>query len=215
MSTPDLGIIVLIILGAGLLTGTTNFLINASAEKPETGMGNYFKNILLSICAATAVPLFLQAISSSLLDSEKFADKNYFIFASFCILAGYYAKRFLEDLYSKVNKADKKADAAQRRVAELEEEKTEVDQPTGGGGAARRVVAATPGAGFTEDETGEVIKAIRGSSYFFRTAHGIAVDTGLDEQKVLSILYSLEKEGLAGRQTNRAGKEIWRLLPHS
>jgi len=215
-ASPDYFILVIIILAAGILTGTTNYLINASSsEKPETGWSNYFKNVLLSTCAAIAVPLFLQAIPNSLLDNKDFTEKNYFLFAGFCVLAGYYAKRFLEDLYSKVNKADKKADAAQLRVKELEEQKTEVDQPAAGAEiAARKIGAAARGAApaFTEDDAGKVLKAIRHSGYFFRTVQGIAGDSGLDEQKVQEILHNLEQAGEVAKGSNREGKEVWRVV---
>lgn len=207
---PDYAILIAIILISGLLTGTTNYLIHAAAENQEAGPGNYFKNILLSICAAITVPLFLQILPNSLLDVERFENKNYFIFAGLCILAGYYAKRFLEDLYSRVNKAEKKAGTAQRKLNDFIEQKKELDNtdatPT------KKMPEARTAAGITDAEANSVMRSIRESGYFFRTAKGIAKASGLPEPRILLTLQLLEKEGQVEKQTNQEGTPVWRIL---
>ena len=210
-TSPDYAILIVIILTAGLLAGTTNYLINATAENQETGPRNYLKNILLSICAAITVPLFLQILPNSLLDTDRFENKNYFIFAGLCILAGYYAKRFLEDLYSRVNKAEKKADAAQRRLNDLIEQKKELDSTEAS--VTKKMSGARTAAGISDAEADSVIRSIRDSAYFFRTVKGIAKASGLPEPGVLPILELLEKEGQVEKQTNREEVPVWGILP--
>ena len=210
-TSPDYAILIAIILAAGLLAGTTNYLINATAENQEAGPRNYFKNILLSICAAITVPLFLQILPNSLLDADKFENKNYFIFAGLCILAGYYAKRFLEDLYSRVNKAEKKADAAQRRLNDLIEQKKELDGTDAF--VTKKMPEMRTAAGVTDAEANSVIRSIRESGYFFRTAKGIAKASGLPEPRILPTLGLLEKEGQVEKQTNQEGTPVWQILP--
>ena len=209
-TSPDYAILIAIILAAGLLAGTTNYLINATAENQEAGPRNYFKNILLSVCAAITVPLFLQILPNSLLDADKFENKNYFIFAGLCILAGYYAKRFLEDLYSRVNKAEKKADAARRRLNDLIEQKKELDSDDAS--LTEKMSGARTAAGISDAEADSVIRSIRDSAYFFRTAKGIAKASGLPEPGVLPILELLEKEGQVEKQTNMDGAPVWGIL---
>lgn len=128
-------IIISIIVSAGLLGGLTNFflLYNLDYKTKECWI-NFFKSILLSLCASLTVPLFLQIISNNLLDIPKdgaISDKNYFILAGFCVLAAFYSKRFLDDLYSKVNKAEAKAEEAKKSATEAEkfiESKLEEEQ---------------------------------------------------------------------------------------
>lgn len=209
-TSPDYALLIGIMLIAGLLTGTTNYLIHSTAENRETGAGNYFKNILLSICATITIPLFLQILPNSLLDADRFENKNYFIFAGLCILAGYYAKRFLEDLYSRVNKAERKADENRQRLNDLIEQKKELDNtdaaPTKGIAEARTV------AGITDADANSIIRSIRASGYFFRTSKGIAETSGLPESSILPTLRLLEKEGEVEKQINREGTPVWRIL---
>lgn len=116
--------IVTIIIAAGLLGGLTNFFLLYNLDyKTKECWVSFFKSILLSLCASLTVPLFLQIISNNLLDiskDTKFQEKNYFILAGFCVLAAFYSKRFLDDLYAKVNKAEKKADEAKKSATEAE-----------------------------------------------------------------------------------------------
>jgi hypothetical protein len=116
--------LLLIITGSGLLGGLTNFfLLYDSESKNEVIWINLIKSILLSLCASITVPLFLQIISNNLIDlptNNTFPGKNYLILAGFCVLAAVYSKRFLEDLYSKVNKAEAKAEEAKKVAKEAE-----------------------------------------------------------------------------------------------
>src|ERR1700744_3223396 len=66
-------------------------------------------------------------ITNNLLEvpkDEAFPDKNYFIFAGFCVLASFFSKRFLNDLYVKVNKVEKTAEEA-KKVAQGVENKSQ------------------------------------------------------------------------------------------
>ena len=118
-------IIIGIIIAAGLLGGITNFLLlyKLTYTNKESWL-NFLKSISLSLCASFTVPLFLQIISNNLLEIQKdspFPDKNYFVLLGFCVLAAFYSKRFLEDLYSKVNKAEQKAEEAKGISEEAKE----------------------------------------------------------------------------------------------
>jgi hypothetical protein len=111
-------IIILIILFAGLLGGVTNFFLLWSSERrQDENRVIFFKSVLMGLCASIAVPLFLQVLPNSLLDiGEEMPLKNYFILAGLCVLASFYSKRFLEDLYDRVSKAEKTAEEAKKRL---------------------------------------------------------------------------------------------------
>ena len=108
-------IIITIILLAGLLGGLTNFfmLYDGKLTSRENWI-KFFAALFLSISASITVPLFLQILSNNLLDDMKF--KNLLIFAGFCVIAGFFSKRFLEDLYTKLNNLNKKVDAVEKET---------------------------------------------------------------------------------------------------
>src|ERR1700680_3611262 len=95
-------IVILIILGAGILGGVTNYFLiyefsSEQVSEPlisEKRWVNFWKSVLVSLCAAITVPLFLQIISNNLLQEQAngtLPTKNYFILAGFCILAAFFS----------------------------------------------------------------------------------------------------------------------------
>jgi len=217
---PDCWTLIWIMIGTGLLGGTANYLMvyEFPSDKTSTsGSGrvqwvNFWKAVLVSLCSTIAVPLFLQTILSKILDTTQgkgFPDINYFVFAGFCILASFFSKRFLEDLYAKISKAEQKAENARRKVDQLVEEKKELDDPViAVTGQKRRQSPETETA---SDDQQKVIRSITGSGYSYRTVKGITSSTSLSEDQVVQILADLEKMGVAERQKNRQGMDVWRI----
>jgi negative regulator of replication initiation len=207
-------IIISIIIAAGLLGGLTNFFLfyNLDYKKKECWI-NFFKSILLSICASVTVPLFLQIISNNLLDipkEDKFPDKNYFILAGFCVLAAFYSKRFLDDLYAKVNKAEKKAEEAKQIAENAEQKNQEIDD-------VEEIINETEinktfTADYSKDEIKAVSRAILVSKYTYRTISGVAKDTNIPFDKVKGILELLKKGGFAESKKNRKGNDIYKII---
>ena len=209
-------IIIAIVAGAGILTGVTNYLI---AFDPEKNVAiEIWKSILLSICACITVPLFLQIISNNLLvDPSVKADpppypRNYFILAGFCVLAGFYAKRFLEDLFTKISKVEQKVEAAKRKVDNMEEEKKELDLPPIALTARNALAIQEANQDFRPEDINMISKAIMHSSFSYRTIQGIARETALPEETVKLILKSLQQQGVAKSSVNKEGKEVWKII---
>jgi hypothetical protein len=214
-------IVILIILGAGILGGITNYFLiyefsNDQLSEPlisEKRSVNFWKSVLVSLCSAITVPLFLQIISNNLLEAQangNLPTKNYFILAGFCILAAFFSKRFLEDLYAKINKAEQKAENARSKIDQFEEEKKELDN-VGGTLSSRRRITQESGQ-IPEADQEKVMKAILDSPYSYRTVKGISKQIGLPEDKVSSILNLLQKDGIAEKRMNKEKVEVWRIL---
>ena len=207
-----IGVIITIIISAALLGGLTNFLIVfKSTDATEEKWVNFFKSILVSLCAASTVPLFLQIISNNLLDvlpNSIYPDKNYFILAGFCVLAAFFSKRFLEDLYEKVNRAEQKADQAKQQVENLENKNQEVDNET----INEKIVdIKTFKTKHTQEDIKTVVGAIIRSKYSWRTESGIVESTGFDKAKVEDILNLLLSAGLAESRIGMSGKTLWKI----
>lgn len=210
--------IITIILGAGILGGLTNFFLGYDNSWDSKNCWIFFfKTILLSTCASITVPLFLQVISNNLLDNSPtstpaYPTKNYFILAGFCILAAFYSKRFLEDLYDRVNKVEKQADNAERKVEQLENNSQEIDANEKANEIQQ--TTSTTNSTYTKEQITSVLKSMLNSKYTYRTISGIVADTSpkLDEDIVLGILTTLKSYGYAAKKTNGQGVELWRFV---
>ncbi|OJH13711.1 hypothetical protein FPG87_12600 [Flavobacterium psychrophilum] len=208
-------IIILIIIFAGILGGLTNFFLILNLEhKSKECWLNFFKSLFLSLCASATVPLFLQIISNNLLDLStdgKFPDKNYFILAGFCVLSAFFSKRFLEDLYAKVNKAEEKAEEAKQQVAKLENKNQEIDDVSSIVDD-KKITDNVVKTKYTIEQISEVTKATVGSKYNFRTVKGVAAEINYSEEDVKGIFNLLLELGYAEKRNNRENKDVWKII---
>lgn len=205
-------IIVLIIISAGLLGGVTNFFLIYNTEiKPGEYWIILLKSITMSLCASITVPLFLQVLPNNLLDiSCEMQPKNYFILAGLCVLAAYFSKRFLEDLYDRVSKIEKKTEKVSKEVENVELQNQELDNIN----EIANEIMKRYNPSFTDQEIKKVTNAVLNTTYSYRTVHGISEDTIKDDNKVKSILELLEKAGYVKSKINRTGNEIWKSIYH-
>jgi len=248
-------IIIIIMAAAGILGGATNFLILFRKEKKkgkkidktvekvdnnnvkekkykEVWWVTFLRCLSISLCASFAVPLFLNILSSDLLSSDKnpYPVENYFIFIGFCVISAFFAKRFLEDLYSKVNKLEKdtkdvkdKAEEAKEIAKENEKRGQEVNKNKE---KLKEIISKYypkpssenrgPSTRLPEDKVvtdeEKIVNAILNSKYNFRTTIGIAGDTNIDESVIKEKLQLLEKEGFVEKKENSMGEDIWGLV---
>jgi len=94
--------ITIIIIIVGAFAGLTKFFLE---KEKESTNNNLAKNIFQSIGASILVPLLLNMLSSSLIIYSNEYDKiNYFVFAGFCFIAGFYSERFIYSIGQKILK---------------------------------------------------------------------------------------------------------------
>ena len=134
----DVGLITIIILLAGSIGGTTNYLLNNKATTPEEVVRvlKYFdlellKSVFLGICAAALIPTFLFMISSTLLNDVIAPDSGFdasklFILFGYSILAAVSSKKFIESLSNQFvkNTKDQLSDL-NKELADINEALTE------------------------------------------------------------------------------------------
>jgi hypothetical protein len=205
--------IILIIIFAGLLGGVTNYFLiwNYEIRGRESTM-MFLKCLFMGVCASFTVPLFLQVLPNTLLDiTNDMPPKNYLILAGLCVLAAYFSKRFLEDLYDKINSIEKKADEAKKVAEEVEFQTQELDDIDD----IVNDVVTRSNTTIDAKEIEMVTDAVLNSTYSYRTIPGIAEDTIKDINKVSEILDLLKKTGYIEMKKNRKGNEIWKSLYHN
>src|SRR5579862_4106856 len=93
--------LLLIMLLGGAFGGYLNYLRTGASDAAGT---TWIARVLLGIGAALLVPLFLNTISSDILEASRTNSLKLFEFAGFCILAGISSRIFIDTLTSKVLK---------------------------------------------------------------------------------------------------------------
>lgn len=95
----------LIILGimilAGVLGGAANYFLTDRQAETQRGHG-WQKYIVLGVVAALTVPLFLNMISSTLLEGARSKPVDFFSFAGFCLIYVIATRRFLENVLQRL-----------------------------------------------------------------------------------------------------------------
>lgn len=207
------------IIGAGIFGGTVNFFQLYSKE--NKGWINYCKCVIIGLGASFLVPLFLQMISSNLIESSYKSDKDLLVFLGFCLIASIFSKRFIETIGEKILKqveevklvaesAKEIAETNKEEVGFLTSKSTEVDEAdriTPENETTTTTTSSTTTTTTTDapdtstniksrkDEIKNVLLALRDPTFTFRTLTGIAEDSGLSEEAAsLIINYMVSKK---------------------
>ena len=206
-----------IIVIIGGTAGYTNFLTyyyKGIIEKKNGAL----KCVLSGIGAAILVPLFLNMLSSSLIENDNdFNPINYFVFAGFCFIAGYFSDRFIstigEKVLKEVEQAKKKAEEVASSIQETKdkidfivdtESETDLINPD-------EAVNDDLNLHLDTDVVDKVVSAFDNKNYKFRTTKGLAKQIELPVVDVEEILNYMKQKGSAKNIRNRQGMEHWAL----
>lgn len=85
---------------AGLLGGLANFFL--SDRQGELGQRDWLKYPILGVVAALTVPLFLNMISSTLLEGARTKPIDFYVFAGFCLIYTVASRRLFENVAIKL-----------------------------------------------------------------------------------------------------------------
>jgi predicted transcriptional regulator len=204
----------------GLFGGLINFLL-LDNEK-ELSLLKFFRSTIIGIGAAFVVPLFLETISSDLINQCKDDSKYYFIYAGFCLIASIFSRRFLNTIADKVIKqaeqAEKKAEQAVSIATEKEDKiqafvtkNTEPDEEIEFTDLDIKTVE-TDLKGKVRDDVKDILTALKKSKYTYRTAKGIAKEINSDLKVIEIILEELEEQDLVRKFINTDNnKVLWTL----
>lgn len=214
--------LILIIIFSGIFGGTVNFFQLFSNE--YKGWTNYFKCVIVGLGASFLVPLFLQMISSDLVEGTKTNDKDCLVFLGFCLIAAIFSRRFIETIGEKilkqVEKANETAAEAKEIAASNKEEvdliaskATEVDpSDTVSAGIAeqKEVKESLKNDNLSFVEFGVVLRTLKDTTWTFRTLNGIVKDSGINKEKVeVAIEIFKLKDWI--KEVNKDGKKLYAL----
>lgn len=213
--------LIIVMITGGLLGGGVNYFLS-KADDPENT--TVTKSLFVGVGASLLVPLFLNMLSSDLLDSSKAFPYRALVFLGFCLIAAITSKAFITTLADKVLKEARQAkqEAAEAKtvaenvtsaIAPIVSKETE---PTGGDddddndeGTKAQEDAASALA--LEDFEKDVLKALGSSKYTLRSTGGVIRDTKAGSAaQVLDALNKLIAKDLAGVRQGKNG-ELWYL----
>ncbi|MCC7466533.1 MAG: hypothetical protein IT261_09700 [Saprospiraceae bacterium] len=215
-----IGILVGIIVAAGLLGGTANYYMEQA-----NGAG-FRKSVLLGLTAAATVPLFLKTVSSNLMTECLNKDViAHFVFFGFCTIAAIFSSKFLQSLGDKLLQEMKEVKQKQEELTEttdvlVSQNSDPADEPASvpafgesdGSEFESFKPGATKSAAPALSEEQKILNVLRSGRFAFRTAEGIAKDTQLDTVSVQQKLQELENSGKVKKmRRTRDNAWIWRL----
>lgn len=193
--------LILLIVFSGIFGGTVNFF-QLYSDKYK-GWTNFGKCVIIGLGASFLVPLFLEMISSNLVEGTKTSDKDCLVFVGFCLIASIFSRRFIESIGEKILKQVKEANETANEAKEIavtnKEEvdliaskATEVDpSETIPANTISTASATTLKENFQDEQNlpsfqdfASVLRTLKDTTYTFRTLVGIIKDSGISKEKV-------------------------------
>jgi hypothetical protein len=195
-----------IILAGGALGGIVSAFLS---DDSEMTVSFCLKQIVIGIGCAFVVPLFLNMISSTLLQQAQKDPVGYFVFAGFCVIAAASSKRFISSVSARVLQEVREAKGEAKKATELAEasieSQAEPEEPPGG---THRSIADVH---LESDPGSKILQALTNSKYTMRTAGGISKDSGLDQHTVADHLRNLREAGAVAKVARPGKTDLWHL----
>lgn len=221
--------LILVMIVTGLFGGLINFFLaegDAAAESKATegnavkgnkGSNSIKKSLSIGVGAAFLVPLFLNMISSNLLESSKQDASKLLVFAGFCLIASISSKAFINTISDRIlsevktarqdaNDAKKGVEQVKPKVEALTDKATKFDPPL-----AAEVMSTKETPLRLDDNEEKVLRLLGDEVYAFRSMLGIARDTDITPEEVENILSELINKKLVAKTLNKDGMKLFYL----
>lgn len=196
LADPYLLVVLLIIVATGILGGLANSFL---AERPQRAAPERSKYVLLGVVAALTVPLFLNMISSNLLESARTRTLDLFVFAGFSVIYVVATRRLVENVSQRLlNQIELvRSDVGQLRV------RTEQVPPPGGAEGAE-----SDAANLSYQDV-EILRALSEESFIYGNLAGLTEKTGQTRELVSSRLAALKNQGFIEARINDKSVLHW------
>lgn len=202
-----------IMIAAGILGGIANYFLD---DRENAGSGrSATRYAVLGVVAALTVPLFLNMISSHLLEATRLKSSELFVFAGFCLLYVVVSRRFFENLAVQilrqadlVRKEARRLPEAAERPAPAAPKAVESEPPEP---AAASVVELPRNAVSYGDI--ELMRTIGEGNAIYGALTGLAAKTTLPRDQVAPRLAALKAMGLIESKIDEKNVVRWYLTP--
>ena len=204
-------VILLIMIAAGILGGVANYFLSERQKDPARN--EWGKYLVLGVIAALTVPLFLNMISSNLLEAARSRPVDFFVFAGFCLIYVVASRRVLENV---ANRLLLQMDQMKRELLQIKQQNQEGlspalrDEPFSGLEAppavAPRPEAVKESLSYNDIE---ILRALAEESYVYGNLVGLTDKTGLARDLVSARLTVLKNLGIIETRINEKNILHW------
>ena len=203
-------IILLVMFVAGVLGGVANyFLRDRPADADLRERRDWVKYPLLGVIAALTVPLFLNMISSNLLEAARTRPVDLFVFGGFCLIYVVASRRLFENV---ANRLLGQMDQVKRDMGQLKDWQEAQPAPRDEPVLEAAPRAEPPREALTYNDV-ELLRAIAEESYVYGNLAGLTEKTGLGRDLVSSRLTVLKNLGVLETRINDKNVLHWFVSP--
>jgi len=192
-----------IIVACGLLGGTANYFL--ADRQAEPLRRDWLKYPVLGVVAALTVPLFLNMISSTLLEGARTKLVDFFTFGGFCLIYVVASRRLLENVAQRLRG---QIDQVKRELVHLKQQKRE--EPVA---AVIKEPAVTPAQPDSREVLSyndvEILRALSEESFVYGNLAAICDKTGQARDFVSQRLAIMKSIGVIETRINDKNVLHW------
>jgi hypothetical protein len=205
-------VILLIMIVAGLLGGVANYFLSDRAA--DHSGRDWAKYPVLGVIAALTVPLFLNMISSNLLEAARTRPVDFFVFAGFCLIYVVASRRVFENV---ANKLLTQMDQIKREMSQMKQKQNEappvVREEIVPVQEAPPAVVKEPVKESLSYNDIEILRALAEENYVYGNLVGLTDKTGLARELVSTRLTVLKNLGIIETRINDKNILHWFVSP--
>ncbi len=197
-------VILLIMVAAGILGGGANYYL--SERQHEGARREWPRYAILGVVAALTVPLFLNMISSNLIEAARTRPVDFFVFGGFCLIYVVASRRVFENV---ANKFLQQMEQMKREMAQLKRPVPSVESPPAGETPpAPRPEAGREALSYNDVE---ILRALAEENYVYGNLAGFTEKTGLAREQVSARLTVLKNLGIIETRINDKNVLHWQV----
>ena len=196
-------ILLVIMVVTGALGGIANYYLG---DRPvDRASSSCLRYAVLGVVAALTVPLFLNMISSNLLEAPRTRPVEFFVLGGFCLIYVVASRRLFENA---ANRLQTQMEQMKKEVVQLKKQQAVADLLPAVEPVAS-VVAGEPAREALSYNDVEIVRAISEESYVYGNLAGLTDKTGLARETVSSRLVVLKNLGILETRINEKNVLHW------
>lgn len=196
-------IILAILVVTGVLGGVANYFLRDRQIEPDPK--DLARYPVLGLVAALTVPLFLNMISSNLLEGARTRPVDLFVLAGFSLIYVVSSRRLFENV---ANKLLSQLDQVKGDLKQLQERKAEPSAPEASESVVRELPKEPPREALSYNDV-ELLRAVSEECFVYGNLAGLADKTGLARDLISQRLVVLKNLGIIETRINDKNVLHW------
>jgi len=197
-------VIFAIMVAAGILGGIANFFLSDRLVEP--GRRDWVKYPILGVVAALTVPLFLNMISSTLLEGARTKPLDFYVFAGFCLMYVVASRRLFENVAARLLS---QVDQVKREMSRLQQEADPQEEKTR---LPKAEAKAEPRESLSYNDV-EILRALSEESFVYGNLAALCDKTGLARDFVSQRLTVMKNLAIIETRINEKNVLHWFVSP--